>query len=75
MNLTNLIFWSASVITALVGVHNIDSIQRAIWKAQARIIYESRTETWGSPRFLVLEQKSREVNPKNISGRVDAPTR
>ena len=52
MNLGNLIFWSASVITALAGVHNIDSIQRAIWKAQARITYESRTETWGSPNFL-----------------------
>lgn len=52
MSLTNLIFWSASVITALAGVHNIDSIQRTIWKAQARIIYESRTEMWGSPKFL-----------------------
>jgi hypothetical protein len=52
MSLTNLIFWSASIITALAGVHNIYSIQRTIWKAQARIVYESRTETWGSPKFL-----------------------
>jgi len=52
MNLGNLIFWSASIITALAGIHNIDSIQQAIWKAQARLIYESRTETWGSPQFL-----------------------
>jgi hypothetical protein len=58
MNLGNLIFWSASVITTLAGVHNIDSIQRAIWKAQARIIYESRTETWGSPKFLVTKEVS-----------------
>jgi len=52
MNLGNLIFWSAGVITALAGIYNIDSIQRAIYKAQARIIYESRTETWGSPKFF-----------------------
>ena len=52
MSLSNLIFWSASIITALAGVHNIDSIQRAIWKAQAQIIYESRTQTWGLPNML-----------------------
>lgn len=56
MNLTSLIFWSVSFMTTLAGVHNIDSIQRAIWKAQARIIYESRTETWGSPKFLRNDQ-------------------
>lgn len=69
MNLTNLIFWSASVITALAGVHNIDSIQRAIWKAQARIIYESRTETWGSPKFLRNEQRQSKLSPKGVQER------
>ena len=66
MNLGNLIFWSASIITALAGVHNIDSIQRAIWKAQARIIYESRTETWGSPKFLSIQQGSRKENSRSF---------
>lgn len=66
MNLTNLIFWSASVITVLAGVHNIDSIQRAILKAQARIIYESRTETWGSPKFLSNEQKANTPAQKTV---------
>lgn len=66
MSLGNLIFWSASVITALAGVHNIDSIQRAIWKAQARIIYESRTETWGSPKFLKNDNsRQRKVQGSN----------
>lgn len=49
MNLTNLIFWSLSIITGLAGVHNIDAIHRGILGAQARLVYESRTETWGSP--------------------------
>jgi hypothetical protein len=52
MSLTNLIFWSASVIIALAGVCNTESIRRAIWKSQAQIIYESRTQTWGSPNML-----------------------
>ncbi|MNL36072.1 hypothetical protein D3C87_1581390 [compost metagenome] len=65
MNLGNLIFWSASVITALAGVHNIDSIQRTIWKAQARLIYESRTSNWGSPRFF--KNKVRGHNYQHIN--------
>lgn len=59
MNFTNLIFWSVGIITSIAGVHNIDSIQRTIWKAQAQLVYDSRTETWGSPRFL-----SKEGRPK-----------
>lgn len=52
MSLTNLIGWSVGIIMALSGIHNIDTIQRAVWKGQDRLIYESRTETWGSPHFL-----------------------
>lgn len=52
MNFTNLVIWSAGIVTALAGVQNIETIQRGILKAQARLIYESRTETWGSPKFL-----------------------
>lgn len=52
MNLTNLIFWSVTIITGLAGAYNVDTIQMAIWKAQAKLVYESRTETWGSPNFL-----------------------
>jgi len=58
MNLTNLIFWSASIITVLAGMQNIDSIQHAILRAQARLVYESRTETWGSPKFLKCANRS-----------------
>lgn len=56
MNLSNLILWSASVIIGWAGVEHIDDIQRSILKAQARLLYESRTETWGSPKLLVPEQ-------------------
>ncbi|WP_413558316.1 hypothetical protein [Bdellovibrio sp. HCB209] len=52
MSLTSLIFWCLSIITAIAGVENIDVIQRSILRAQANLVYESRTSTWGSPNFL-----------------------
>ncbi|MDD3021734.1 MAG: hypothetical protein PHX61_12275 [Alphaproteobacteria bacterium] len=52
MNLQNLVAWSLGVIISLAGVHHTDDIHRGILKAQAKIIYESRTETWGSPKFF-----------------------
>lgn len=66
MNLTNLIIWIASIITTLAGVHNIDTIQRGILKAQARLVYESRTETWGSPRILSIESQPQKRARKNV---------
>lgn len=52
MNLSNLIFWSVTMITGLAGTYNIDAIQMAIRKAQVKFVYESRTTTWGSPRLF-----------------------
>lgn len=57
MNLTNLILWAASIIATWAGVYNIDTIQHGILKAQARLVYESRTETWGSPKFFIDERR------------------
>lgn len=52
MNFTNLIFWSVTIISGVAGTYNIGTIQTVIWKAQAKLVYESRTATWGSPRFF-----------------------
>ena len=52
MNLSNLIFWSATIIAGLSGAYNLEAIQKAVLKAQAKILCESRTETWGSPRVF-----------------------
>lgn len=57
MNLSNLIFWSVGIISAWTGAYHIDDIHRGILKAQAKIIYESRTETWGSPKILELKEQ------------------
>lgn len=59
MNLSNLIKWCTGIVLGLAAVRNIDDIQRNVLKAQAILLYESRTETWGSPRFLqTLERKA-----------------
>lgn len=52
MNLSNLIFWCVTIVTGLVGTYKIEDIQKAVLLAQAKLVYESRTETWGSPSFL-----------------------
>ncbi len=52
MNFSELIKWGVGVILAWSAVAHIDDIHRSILKAQAALVYESRTETWGSPRFL-----------------------
>ena len=52
MNLDKLIAIAAGVVLALSLTMNLDKIQTLIWRAQAKLIYESRTETWGNPRFF-----------------------
>lgn len=55
MNLDKLITIFVGVVIALSVTMNLDKIQTAIWRTQAKLIYESRTETWGSPRFFPLK--------------------
>lgn len=52
MNLSNLIWWCIGLIISWAGVQNIDAIHRTVLIAQAKLVYESRTATWGSLRFL-----------------------
>ncbi|GIL16862.1 MAG: hypothetical protein BroJett040_06130 [Oligoflexia bacterium] len=57
MNLDKLITIAAGVVLAFSLTMNLDKIQTLIWRAQAKLIYESRTETWGSPRFFPVTSK------------------
>jgi len=52
MNLDKLMVRSAGIVATLLLSMNLQELQVLIWRAQAKIIYESRTETWGSPRFF-----------------------
>ncbi len=52
MNLDKLFTWIISIIIAFAATGRLDVLQAWIWRAQAKVIYESRTSTWGSPRIF-----------------------
>ncbi len=58
MNLDKLIAIATGFVIAFSAIGNLDTLQTWIWRAQAKLIYESRTETWGSPRFFQREPTS-----------------
>lgn len=64
MNLDKLISISVAVVIAMSVTMNLNEIQTWIWRAQAKLIYESRTETWGSPRFFPRESDKRAAKMK-----------
>lgn len=58
MNLDKLFSWAVAVVIAFAVTGNLDVLQKWIWQAQAKAIYESRTSTWGSPRFFSSTPKT-----------------
>ncbi len=52
MNLEKILPWILGFVILSASVGKINSLQAWIWKSQARVIYESGTSTWGSPRFF-----------------------
>lgn len=52
MNLDKLFTWIAGIGIAFAVTGHLDTLQAWIWKAQAKVVYESRSSQWGSPRFF-----------------------
>ena len=52
MNFDKLFTWVTAVAIGFAAVGEIDTLQRWVWMAQAKVIKESRTSNWGSPRFF-----------------------
>lgn len=52
MNLDKLASFAISVVIAAALAGNLDSLTRWVIVAHAKLLYESRTETWGSPYFF-----------------------
>ena len=52
MNFDNLIKWATGVVLAAALSGHLGDLQFWVWKAQARLLYESRTSTWGSPHYF-----------------------
>ena len=56
MNLEKLFTWIIGVVIAFSAADKLDVLQAWVWHAQVKVIYESRTSTWGSPRFFTEQQ-------------------
>ncbi len=52
MNLDKLMVWVVGIVLLFAGTGNLDMLQKWVWKAQVKVIYESRSSAWGSPRFF-----------------------
>ena len=52
MKFDNLIKWATGVVLVAALTGHLGDLQLWVWKAQAKLLYESRTSTWGSPHFL-----------------------
>ncbi|RYZ77853.1 MAG: hypothetical protein EOP05_00015 [Proteobacteria bacterium] len=52
MNFQNVAAWAAGIAIAAASVGKLDDLQRWIWVAEAKVIAESRTSNWGSPRLF-----------------------
>jgi hypothetical protein len=61
MNFQSLIKWALGIAIAAAAIGKLDDLQRWIWLAQARVIQDSRTSTWGSPHFLPRPSNSLDV--------------
>jgi hypothetical protein len=62
MNFDSLYTWALGIVIAAAVVGELDSLQNWIWRAQARVLHESSTSTWGSPRFFsedITQRKKR----------------
>jgi hypothetical protein len=60
MNLDKLYSWIIGIVISFALASDLGQLQKWIWKAQAKVIYESRASSWGSPKFFPAP-KFREV--------------
>ncbi len=52
MNLDKLFAWIIGIVIMFAATGQLDVLQSWVWQAQAKVIYESRSSNWGSPRFF-----------------------
>lgn len=65
MNLDKLTSFAISVVLTAALMGNLDSVTRWVIVAQAKLLYESRSSTWGSPYFFKSTKTTKAVQPRN----------
>jgi hypothetical protein len=63
MNFDKIIPLIAGIVIATATVGKLDALTLWVYKAQAKLVYESRASAWGSPRFFPQHlTKSNKIN-------------
>lgn len=57
MSLERVMSWIFGVVFAFALAGKLDVLQRWIWVSEAKILYASRTSTWGSPDIFQTHKK------------------
>lgn len=52
MNLDKLFEWVVVIVMAFALTGNVDTLTRWVYRAQAKVVYESRASNWGTPSIL-----------------------
>ncbi len=63
MNFDKIIPLIASIIIGAAVVGKLDALTLWVYKAQAKLVYESRASAWGSPRFFPAHPNKKQNNP------------
>ncbi len=56
MNLDKLFAWVVGIVIVFAAAGQLDVLQSWVWRAQAKVIYESRSSNWGSPKFFPTQK-------------------
>ncbi len=65
MNFEPIIKYATGVVIAAAIGGNLNTLNRWVYVATARLLWESRTETWGSPHWRVNPIKTNGADHKS----------
>lgn len=63
MNLDKLFTWIVGIVIVSAAVGHLDDLQDWVWRAQAKVIYESRSSQWGSPAIFSRQKMNISRSP------------
>lgn len=52
MNFDKLLAIVAAIVLGFAATGNLGTLKKWVWMSQAKVLEQSRTSTWGSPRFF-----------------------
>lgn len=68
MNLDKIFSWIIGVVICYAFFGDLGYLQNWISKAQAKLIYDSRASSWGSPKFFPCRNLEMNINQVKKKG-------